>query len=121
MDLKSTKWVTTRTMNEIYEWAKVHGYEYEDMSFNARGDKFFQAFKRKTLDEERHIYLQHKLQNCLLTSGKYIMSITTTLYNKSGQIGRIEVTMPVESKWSIDRAEQEEEAIIKIAKNCGII
>ena len=121
MDLKRAKWVTTRTMNEIYEWAKVHGYEYEDMSFNARGDKFFQAFKRKTLDEERHIYLQHRLQNCLLTSGKHIMSLTTTLYNKSGQIGRIEVTMPVESMSDIDKAEQQEEAIVDIAKVCRIM
>ena len=114
-------YVSTRKMREIYEWAKVHGYEYDEAAFCANRDKFFQAFKRKMLDEERHIYLQHKLQNCLLTSGKHIMSLTTTLYNKSGQIGRIEVTMPVENKWSIDRAEQEEEAIIKIAKNCGII
>lgn len=121
MDLKSTKWVTTRTMNDIYEWAKVHGYEYDEASFCTKGDKFFQAFKRKTLDEERHIYLQHKLQNCLLTSGKHIMSITTTLYNKSGQIGRIEVTMPVENKDSVDRAEKEEESIINIAKCCGIM
>lgn len=114
-------YVSTRKMREIYKWAKVHGYEYDEAAFCDKGDKFFHAIKRKTLDEERHIYLQHKLQNCLLTSGKHIMSLTTTLYNKSGQIGRIEVTMPVENEWSIDRAEQEEEAIIKIAKNCGIM
>lgn len=114
-------YVSTHKMREIYEWAKVHGYEYDEAAFCANRDKFFQTVKRKTLDEERHIYLQYKLQHCPLTSGKYIMCITTTLYNTSGQIGRIEVTMPVESKWSIDRAEQEEEAIINIAKNCGII
>lgn len=108
-------------MKQIYEYAKSQGYEFEDLSFNARGDKFFQAFKRKTIDEERHIYIQHKLQNCLLTSGKHIMSITTTIYNKSGQIGRIEAVMPISCERDIDNVLSEEENLIAFAKRVVII
>ncbi len=117
----STKTVSTEKMRAIYEYAKNKGYEYEDLSFNSKSDKFFSAYKRKVIDEDRHIYLQYKLNNCLITAGKHLMSITITFYNKSSKIGRIEVVMPIENESDLDRAEQQEDAIIKIAKNCGII
>lgn len=117
----TNKTVSTQKMRAIYEYAKNKGYEYEDLSFNSKSDKFFSAYKRKVIDEERHIYLQYKLNNCLFTTGKHVMSITITLYNKSGKIGRIEVVMPIGSEQDLDRAEQQEDAIIKIAENCGII
>lgn len=115
------KTVSTQKMRAIYEYAKNKGYEYEDLSFNSKSDKFFSAYKRKVIDEGRHIYLQYKLNNCLITAGTHVMSITITLYNKSGKIGRIEIVMPVENEYSLDRAAQEEEAIIKIAKSYNII
>lgn len=108
-------------MNEIYEYAKSHGYEYEEIGFNTKSSKFFQAYKRKALDDERHIYLQHRLQNCLLTSGKHIMIITITIYNKSGQIGRIEAVIPISCERDIDSVLKEEENLIAFAKKVGIV
>ena len=49
------------------------------------------------------------------------MSITTTIYNKIGCIGRIEAVIPIASKADIDNVFKEEENLIAFAKKVGIV
>ena len=105
--------VTTKKKNELYDYAKKLGFEF---------DEYFQAFKKRSfVVDEKEYRIQHKLHNCLYTAGKHIMSITTTIYNKSGQIGRIEAVIPISSEQDIDNALKEEENLISFAKKVGIV
>ena len=49
------------------------------------------------------------------------MSITTTIYNKNGFIGRIEAVMPISCERDIDNVLSEEENLIAFAKKVGIV
>lgn len=69
--------------------------------------------------QEYHV--QHKLNNCLYTAGKYVMSMTTTIYNKIGHIGRIEAVMPISCERDIYNVLSEEENLISFAKKVGIV
>ena len=117
-----TKTVTTHKKNEHFEYAKKLGFEFDEWKFSQKGDSYFQAFKKRSFevnDQEYHI--QHMLHNCLYTAGKHIMSITTTIYNKNGFIGRIEAVIPIASKEDIDNVLSEEENLISFAKKVGIV
>lgn len=114
--------VTTKKKNELYEYAKKLGFEFDEWKFSQKGDAYFQAFKKRSFEvngEEYHV--QHKLNNCLYTAGKHVMSITTTIYNKSGLIGRMEAVMPIASQADIDNVFKEEENLISFAKKVGIV
>ena len=78
-----TSTVTTKKKNELYEYAKKLGFEFDEWKFSQKGDIYFQAFKKRTFEvngQEYHV--QHKLHNCLYTAGQHVISITTTIYNK---------------------------------------
>ena len=108
-----TKTVTTKKKNELYDHAKKLGFEF---------DEYFQAFKKRSFEVNGQKYnVQHKLNNCLYTTGKHIMSITTTIYNKSGQIGRIEAVIPISSEQDIDNVLKEEENLISFAKKVIVV
>lgn len=114
--------VTTKKTNELYEYAKKLGFEFDKWKFSQKGDTYFQAFKKRPFEvngQEYHV--QHKLNNCLYTTGKYVMSITTTIYNKNGFIGRIEAVMPISCERDIDNVLSEEENLIAFAKKVGIV
>ena len=114
--------VTTKKKNELYEYAKKLGFEFDEWKFSQIGDAYFQAFKKRSFEvngQEYHI--QHMLHSCLYTAGKHIMSITTTIYNKNGFIGRIEAVMPIASTQDIDNVLKEEENLIAFAKRVGIV
>ena len=52
--------VTTKKKNELYEYAKTLGFEF---------DEYFQAFKKRTfVVGEREYHIQHKLHTCLYTA-----------------------------------------------------
>ena len=114
--------VTTKKKNELYEYAKKLGFEFDEWKFSQKGDTYFQAFKKRSFKvDEQEYHVQHKLNSCLYTTGKHIMSITTTIYNKIGRIGRIEAVMPIASEQDIDNVLSEEENLIAFAKRVGII
>ena len=114
--------VTTKKMNELYEYAKKLGFEFDEWKFSQKGDTYFQAFKKRPfLVDEQEYHIQHKLHNCLYTAGKHVMSITATIYNKNGFIGRIEAVMPIASQADIDNVLSEEENLIAFAKKVGIV
>ena len=114
--------VTTKKKNELYEYAQKLGFEFDEWKFSQKGDTYFQAFKKRSFEvDEQEYYVQHKLHNCLYTAGKHVMSITTTIYNKSGQIGRIEAVMPISCERDIDNVLSEEENLISFAKKVGIV
>lgn len=113
--------VTTKKKNELFEYAKKLGFEFDEWKFSQKCDTNFQAYKKRPFEvngEEYHV--QHILNNCLYTAGKYVMSIITTIYNKSGRIGRIKV-MPISCERDIDNVLSEEENLIAFAKEVGIV
>ena len=113
--------VTTKKKNELYDYAKKLGFEFDEWKFSQKGNSYFQAFKKRSFKvDEQEYHVQHRLHNCLYTVGKHIMSITTTIYNKSGHIGRIEAVMPIASEQDIDNVLSEEETLIAFAKRVGI-
>lgn len=117
-----TKTVTTHKKNELYEYAKKLGVEFDEWKFSQKGDTYFQAFKKRSFEVNgQEYYVQHKLHSCLYTAGKHIMSITTTIYNKIGRIGRIEAVMPISCEHDIDNVLSEEENLIAFAKKVGIV
>ena len=114
--------VTTKKKDELYDYAKKLGFEIDECKFSQKGDTYFQAFKKMSFDvnwQEYHV--QHKLHNCLYTAGKHIMSMTTTIYNKNGFIGRIEAVMPISCERDIANVLNEEENLISFAKKVGIV
>lgn len=114
--------VTTKKKNELYDYAKKLGFEFDELKFSQKGDSYFQAFKKKSfVVDEQEYHVQHKLHNCLYTAGKYVMSMTTTIYNKNGLIGRMEAVMPITSQADIDNVLKEEENLISFAKKVGIV
>ena len=114
--------VTTHKKNELYEYAKKLGFEFDEWKFSQKGDIYFQAFKKRTFEvNEQEYHVQHKLNNCLYTAGKHVMSMTTTIYNKNGFIGRIEAVMPISCERDIDNVLSEEENLISCAKREGIV
>lgn len=114
--------VTTKKKNELYEYAKTLGFEFDEWKFSQKGDTYFQAFKKRSFKVDGQEYhVQHKLNNCLYTAGGHIMSITTTIYNKIGRIGRMEAVMPIASTHDIDNVLSEEENLIAFAKKVGIV
>ena len=98
--------VTTKKKKELYEYAKKLGFEFKKRSF---------------VVNEQEYHVQHMLYSCLYTAGKHVMSITTTIYNKSGRIGRIEAVMPISCEHDIDNVLKEEENLIAFAKKVGIV
>ena len=117
-----TKTVTTHKKNELYEYAKKLGVEFDEWKFSQKGDSYFHAFKKRSfMVDEQEYHIQHMLHNCLYTAGKHIMSITTTIYNKNGLIGRIEAVIPISSEQDIDNVLREEENLISFAKKVGIV
>ena len=95
--------VTTKKKNELYEYAKKLGFEFDEWKFSQKGDTYFQAYKRRSFEVNEHEYhIQYMLHTCRYTKGKHIMSMTTTIYNKSGLIGRMEAVMPITSQADID-------------------
>ena len=105
--------VTTKKKNELYEYAKQLGFEF---------DTYFQAYKKRLfVVDEQEYHVQHKLHNCLYTAGQHVMSMTTTIYNKNGFIGRIEAVMPIASTHDIDNVLKEEENLISFAKKVVIV
>ena len=114
--------VTTKKKNELYEYAKQLGFEFDEWKFSQKGDTYFQAYKKRSfVVDEQEYHVQHKLHNCLYTAGKHVMSMTTTIYNKNGFIGRIEAVMPIASQADIDNVLSEEENLIAFAKKVGIV
>ena len=114
--------VTTKKKNELYDYAKKLGFEFDEWKFSQKSDSYFHAFKKRSfVVDEQEYHVQHTLNNCLYTAGKHIMSITTTIYNKSGQIGRIEAVIPISSEQDIDNVLKEEENLISFAKKVGIV
>lgn len=114
--------VTTKKMNELYDYAKKLGFEFDEWKFSQKGDTYFQAFKKRSFEvNEQEYHVQHMLNNCLYTAGKHVMSMTTTIYNKNGFIGRIEAVMPIASEQDIDNVLSEEENLIAFAKRVGIV
>lgn len=114
--------VTTKKKNELYDYAKKLGFEFDEWKFSQKGDSYFQAFKKRSfVVDGQEYHVQHKLHNCLYTAGKHVMSMTTTLYNKSGRIGRIEAVIPIASEQDIDNVLKEEENLISFAKRVGIV
>lgn len=114
--------VTTKKKNELYDYAKKLGFEFDEWKFSQKGDSYFQAFKKKSfVVDEQEYHVQHKLHNCLYMAGKHIMAIVTTIYNKSGHIGRIEAVMPISCERDIDNVLSEEENLISFAKKVGIV
>lgn len=114
--------VTTKKKNELYEYAKKLGFEFDEWNFSQKGDTYFQAFKKRSfVVNEQEYHIQHMLHSCLYTAGKHIMSITTTIYNKNGFIGRMEAVMPITSQADIDNVLKEEENLIAFAKKVGIV
>ena len=114
--------VTTKKKNELYEYAKKLGFEFDEWKFSQKGDSYFQAFKRRSFEVNGAEYhIQHMLHNCLYTAGKHIMSITTTIYNKNGLIGRIEAVIPISSEQAIDNVLKEEGSLISFAKKVGVV
>ena len=114
--------VTTKKKNELYEYAKKLGFEFDEWKFSQKGDTYFQAFKRRSFEvNEQEYHVLHKLNSCLYTAGKHVMSITTTIYNKSGLIGRIEAVIPIACERDIDNVLSEEENLIAFAKKVGIV
>lgn len=117
-----TKTVTTHKKNELYEYAKKLGFEFDEWKFSQKGDSYFHAFKKRSFEANGQEYhVQHMLHNCLYTAGKHVMSVTTTIYNKNGFIGRIEAVMPIASEHDIDNVLSEEENLIAFAKKVGIV
>lgn len=117
-----TKTVTTHKKNELYDYAKNLGFEFDEWKFSQKGDTYFQAYKRRSFEvNEQEYHVQHKLHNCLYTAGKHVMSMTTTIYNKNGFIGRIEAVTPIASQADIDNVLSEEENLISFAKRVGIV
>lgn len=117
-----TKTVTTYKKNELYEYAKGLGFEFDEWKFSQKGDTYFQVFKKRIFEVDgQECYIQHKFHSCLYTAGKHVMSIVTTIYNKSGHIGRIEAVMPISSTQDIDNVLSEEENLIAFAKKTGIV
>ena len=114
--------VTTKKKNELYDYAKKLGFEFDELNFSQKGNSYFQAFKKRSFKvDEQEYHVQHKIHNCLYTVGKHIMSITTTIYNKSGHIGRIEAVIPISSTQDIYNVLSEEETLIAFAKRVGIV
>ena len=114
--------VTTKKKNELYEYAKKLGFEFDEWKFSQKGDTYFQAFKKRSFEVDGQEYhVQHKLNNCLYTAGKHVMSMTTTNKNKNGFIGRMEAVMPITSQADIDNVLIEEENLISIAKKVEIV
>lgn len=114
--------VTTKKKNELYDYAKKLGFEFDEWKFSQKGDAYFQAFKKRSfVVDEQEYHIQHMLHSCLYTAGKHIMSITTTIYNKIGRIGRIEAVMPISCERDIDNVLSEEENLIAFAKRVCII
>ena len=117
--------VTTKKKNELYEYAKKLGFEFDEWKFSQKGGTYLQAFKKSSFkvdgQEYQECHVQHKLNNCLYTEGKYVMAMTTTIYNKYGFIGRIEAVMPIASEQDIDNVLKEEENLIAFAKKVGIV
>ena len=117
-----TSTVTTKKKNELYEYAKKLGFEFDEWKFSQKGDIYFQAFKKRTFEvNEQEYHVQHKLHNYLYKAGKHLMSITTTIYNKRSLIGRIEAVMPISCERDIDNILSEEENLIAFAKRVGIV
>ena len=114
--------VTTKKKNELYEYAKKLGFEFDEWKFSQKGDTYFQAFKKRSFEVNgQECHVQHMLHNCLYTAGKHVMSMTTTIYNKYGFIGRIEAVIPIASEQDIDNVFKEEENLIAFAKKVGIV
>lgn len=114
--------VTTKKKNELYEYAQKLGFEFDEWKFSQKGDSYFQAFKKRSfVVDEQEYHIQHMLHSCLYTAGKHIMSITTTIYNKIGRIGRIEAVIPIASEQDIDNVLKEEENLISFAKKVIIV
>lgn len=117
--------VTTKKKNELYDYAKKLGFEFDEWKFSQKGDVYFQAFKKRSFKVDGQAYqeyhVQHKLNNCLYTAGMHVMSMTTTIYNKYGFIGRIEAVMPVSCERDIDNVLSEEKNLIAFAKRVGIV
>ena len=114
--------VTTKKKNELYEYAQKLGFEFDEWKFSQKGGTYLQAFKKRSFEADGQEYhVQHKLNNCLYTAGKYVMAMTTTIYNKYGFIGRIEVVMPIASEQDIDNVLKEEKNLIAFAKKVGIV
>ena len=114
--------VTTKKKNELYEYAKKLGFEFDEWKFSRKVDFYFQAFKKRTFEvngQEYHV--EHTLNSCLYTVEKYAMSITTTIYDTRGRIGAIKVVMPIASQADIDNVLSEEENLIAFAKKVGIV
>lgn len=117
-----TKTVTTHKKNELYEYSKKLGFEFDEWKLSQKGDTYFQAFKKRSFEaNEQEYHIQHMLHNCLYTAGKHIMSITTTIYNKNGFIGLIKAVMPISCERDIDNVLSEEENLIAFAKKVGIV
>ena len=112
-----TAFVTTKKKNELYEYAKKFGFKFDEWNFSPKGDLCSQAFKKRTFEVNGHEYhVQHTLNSCLYTAGKYVMSIATTIYNTRGRIEAIKVVMPISSQADIDNALKKEESLISFAK-----
>lgn len=109
--------ITTKKKNELYEYAKKFGFKFDEWNFSPKGDLYSQAFKKRTFEVNGHEYhVQHTLNSCLYTAGKYVMSIATTIYNTRGRIEAIKVVMPISSQADIDNALKKEENLIAFAK-----
>ena len=114
--------VTTHKKNELFEYAKKLGFEFDEWKFSQKGDVYFGAYKRRSFEVNGAEYhIQYMLHTCRHTKGKHIMSMTTTIYNKSGLIGRMEAVMPISSEQDIDNVLKEEENLIAFAKKVGIV
>ena len=88
--------VTTKKKNELYDYAKKLGFEFDEWKFSQKGDTYFQAFKKMSFEVDGQEYhVQHMLHNCLYTAGKHVMSMTTTIYNKSGFMSLIMCTLEI--------------------------
>ena len=114
--------VTTKKKNELYEYAKKLGFEFDEWKFSQKGDFYFQAFKKRSFEvngQEYHV--QHRLHNCLYTAEKHAMSMGTIIYNTRGRIGAIKLVVRISSQADIDNALKEEENLISFAKKVGIV
>ena len=114
--------VTTKKKNELYDYAKKLGFEFDELKFSQKVDFYFQAFKKRTFEvngQEHNV--EHTLNSYLYTAEKYAMSITTTIYGTRGRTGAIKVVMPIASEQDIDNVLSEEENLIEFAKKLGIV
>ena len=117
-----TSTVTTKKKNELYKYAKKLGFEFDEWKFSQKGGTYFQAFKKRSfVVDEQEYHVLHMLHSCLYTAGKHVMSMTTTIYNKNGFIGRMVAVMPISCERDIDNILSEEENLIEFAKKVGIV